>query len=103
MDKVTLAEAIAWLGPLFGAGGLTAIIVAYFGTRKPRDAQHTAQQSGMAGIGAMFADHFAMDRLASEMKRVADAQEKVAAGINRYCDLMDITQALDRLHARDKD
>lgn len=101
MDKVTLAEAFAWLGPLFGAGGLTAVIVAYFGTKKPRT--DVPAPSAMGGIGAILADHFAIERLASEMNRVADAQEKVAAGINRYCDLMDITQALDRLHRRDKE
>lgn len=98
MDKVTLAEAFAWLGPLFGAGGMTAIIVAYFGTKKPRADGPAPGHQPSLGIGAILADHFAIERLASEMNRVADSQEKIAAGINRYCDLMDITQALDRLH-----
>jgi hypothetical protein len=35
MDKSALYDALSALGPWFGAGGLTAIIVAYIGTRKP--------------------------------------------------------------------
>lgn len=89
-------EALNWLVPLVGGGGLSAVLVAYFGSKRPRQETppHTA---AVAGIGALLADHYSVERLTNELRRLADANERLAAGINRYCDLMDITKALDRL------
>lgn len=87
--------------PLVGGGGLSAVLVAYFGSKRPRP--EPAPTSAMAGIGAMLADHYSIDRLTNELRRLADANERLAAGVNRYCDLMDISQALERLHGRKPD
>lgn len=95
MGNVTLAEALGWLGPFIGAGGITAIIVAWLGTRKP-----APKQEAIAGFQALLADAASINSLAHEMRRLADSMEKVERGIARYCDLMDIAQALDRLHHR---
>lgn len=35
MDNSEIKEAASWLGALFGAGGITAIVVAWIGTKKP--------------------------------------------------------------------
>ncbi|MGD9766602.1 MAG: hypothetical protein AB7U62_03080 [Pseudolabrys sp.] len=96
-NAVTLADAIAWLTPLIGAGGVTAIMVAWLGTRKPQRSDPV-----VTGIQALLADHVSVNNLANEMRRVADGLEHVQRGIHRYCDLMDIAQALDRLHHHDK-
>lgn len=99
MDKVTsITDALGWITPLIGAGGLTAIVVAYLGTRKP--AQIPPSES--VGISALLADRFAMERLANELSRINDNLAQIARGMDRYCDLMDITQALDRLHKTEK-
>lgn len=94
-DATTVFGSVEWLTPLIGAGGLTAIVVAWLGTRKPNP-------TSSAGIQTLLADHVSVDRLANEMRRVADGLEDISRGVNRYCDLMDITQALDRLHRHDK-
>lgn len=85
-----------WLLGLLGTGGLTAIIVAWLGARRPKP-EPSVQASASLGVGALLADHYAIERLTNEMRRLADANEQLARGVNRYCDLMDITQALGRL------
>lgn len=97
MADASLVDSINWLLPFVGTGGLTAIAVAYLGSKRPRTP--AAPQNAMAGIGALLADHYSIERLTQEMRRLADANENLARGVNRYCDLMDIRQALGRLHA----
>lgn len=99
MADPVFSEAINWLVPLVGGGGLSAVLVAYFGSKRPRQEAHP-QPAAIAGIGALLADHYSVDRLTNELRRLADANDRLAVGVNRYCDLMDITQALDRLHGR---
>jgi hypothetical protein len=93
-------DGLNWLPYVVGSGGFTAVLVAYFGSKKPAPAASPspmASQIAAAGIGAMLTDHISMDRLTNEMRRLADANENLARGVNRYCDLMDITKALERL------
>lgn len=99
-DHSQFTEGIGWLFPFVGTGGLTAIVIAWLGSKRPQSAPQGAPQAQIhaaAGIGALLADHYAIDRLTNEMRRLADANEQLARGVNRYCDLMDITQALGRL------
>jgi hypothetical protein len=102
MTDPAVSEAINWIIPLVGGGGLSAVLVAYFGSKRPR-AETQPHTAAVAGIGALLADHYSVERLTSELRRLADANERLAGGINRYCDLMDIAQALDRLHGRKPD
>lgn len=102
-DANALSDSISWLFPYVGTGGLTAIVIAWLGSRRPAPSEpKNSQLHAAAGIGALLADHYAIDRLTNEMRRLADANEQLARGVNRYCDLMDITQALGRLH-RERD
>ena len=102
-DHSALTDSIGWLFPWVGTGGLTAIVIAWLGSRRPAATEpKQSQLHAAAGIGALLADQYAIDRLTNEMRRLADANEQLARGVNRYCDLMDITQALGRLH-RDRD
>ena len=85
--------------PLIGGGGITAIVVAWLGTRKPQAALNPPET---IGIKALPGDRFAIDSLSREMKKLNDNLGDVSRGINRDCDLMDITRALDRMHRDDK-
>ncbi len=104
-DVVSFWEAVSSLGPYIGAGGITAIVVAYLGTRKaPQQSNSQRPQDAMsAGIGAMLADHFALERLTAEIAGTRAALEVIGKGIHRYCDLMDITQAFGRLREQDRE
>jgi hypothetical protein len=106
MDKtaqaVSLWDAIAFLGPLIGGGGITAIVVAWFGTKKPKAADEPVAGQSI-GIQALLADHFAMERFTNEVKRMADALEDQSKAINRMCDLLDISRAVQRLRDNDRE
>jgi hypothetical protein len=97
-DSITLYEAVKFLAPLVGGGGLTAIAVAYFGSRRPKLADQVEHRSGSVGIQALLADHMAMQNFTAEIKRLADAMEDLAKATNRRADLLDIARAVDRLH-----
>lgn len=101
MDKtasaITVAEALSWLIPLIGGGGLTAIVVAWLGTRKPHPLE---PQPGPLGIQALLADHYAIDNLTRQLDDMNRNLEGISRGINRYCDLMDIAKAVGRLNAQ---
>lgn len=95
---ITLGEAVSFLGPLVGAGGLTAIVVAYFGSRKPNAERNDAPSTG---ISALLADSSSINRIAEELRRLTDAVEEVGRAGNRACDLMDISRAIERLRPHD--
>lgn len=98
---VTLGEAITFLGPLIGAGGITAMVVAWFGSRKSRaDQGATGTQSGAVGISALLSDSAAVNRMAEELRRLTDAAEHLARSVDRACDAMDLSQAVKRLRER---
>lgn len=92
----SLAEALSQLIPLVGVGGITAMVVAYFGMRRRPDVA-TSPLNQTAGFQALLADHVSMERFTGEIRRLASANERIANGVERHCDLMDITQAMDRL------
>jgi hypothetical protein len=71
---------LGWLIPLIGGGGITAIVVACLGTRKPRAAP---QSTGDYGIKALLGDRFAIDSLSREMKELNDNLGDVSRSINR--------------------
>lgn len=96
-NAVTLYEAIKFLAPLVGTGGLTAVAVAYFGSRRPKPAEPIETRSGTVGIQALLAAHLAMQNFTAEIKRLADAMEELARATNRRADLLDIANAVDRL------
>lgn len=67
---LTVAEALEWLTPALGVGGLTSIAVAYFGWKKSKTAHQepmTPQNAMMVGVSGAFADRYAMDRLTDAM------------------------------------
>lgn len=97
---ITLGEAITFLGPLIGAGGITAIVVAFFGSRKPSSGEPSATQSASAGIGAILSDSTSINRMAEELRRLTDSIEQASRSIDRACDLMGISQAMNRLRPR---
>lgn len=97
-DAITLIEALKFLGPLVGTGGATAIIVAWFGSRRPREAGREDQvRPAQIGIQALLADHLALERFTTELKRLADAAEDLAKVGGRLADMMDIARAVERL------
>jgi hypothetical protein len=83
---------------LIGGGGITAIVLARLGTRKP----HALNPPETIGIQALLGDRFAIDSLSREMKELNDNLGDVSRSINRYCDLMEITRSLDHMHRDDK-
>ena len=95
-DAITLWEAFKFLGPLVGGGGITAIAVAYFGSRRPHPATKP-EAAASVGISALLADHMAMERFTTEIRRLADAAEDIAKIGSRLADMTDIAAALDRL------
>jgi hypothetical protein len=100
-DPITLLDAVKFLAPLVGTGGLAAIAVAWIGSRKappPADRKHEAS----IGIQALLADHMAMDRLVNELRRLADAGEDMVRAANRLGDMMDISRALERLRGDER-
>lgn len=48
-EAVTLYEAFKFLAPLVGGGGLTAIAVAYFGSRRPKAPDQPEVRQGSVG------------------------------------------------------
>lgn len=97
-DPVAIIESLGWFPYLFGGGGITAIVVAWLGSKRPAPpASPSPNTFAAAGIGALLADHMSIDRLTNEIRRLADANERLSGGVNRYCDLMDIAKALERL------
>lgn len=100
VDPITLWEALKFLGPLVGTGGVTAIVVAYLGSRRPAAPSDTgdgAHKAASLGIQALLADHLMMDRMVNELRRLADVGEDMVRVGNRICDLMDIVGAIERL------
>lgn len=95
-DAITLMEALKFLAPLVGGGGLTALGVAYFGSKRPKPAEPPSPAAGV-GISALLADHMAMERFTAEIRRLADAMEDLAKAGNRLGDMMDIAAAVERL------
>ena len=95
-EAITLWEAFKFLGPLVGGGGITAIAVAYFGSRRPQVQKPDAAAS--VGISALLADHMAMERFTAEIRRLADAAEDLAKVGSRLADMTDIAAALERLN-----
>jgi hypothetical protein len=95
-DAITLYEAFKFLGPLVGGGGLTAIAVAYFGSKRPKPAERP-EPAPSIGIQALLADHMAMERFTGEIRRLADAAEDLAKVGGRLADMMDIAAAVERL------
>jgi len=98
-DKaITLWEAFKFLGPLVGTGGITAIVVAWLGSRRPTEHHdQDVNKASSLGIQALLADHLVMDRFVNELRRVADVGEDLVKLGNRYCDLVDIDRAVERL------
>lgn len=66
--------------PLIGGGGITAIVLARLGTPKP---------------------HAALNQTV-RLKELNDNLGDISRTIKSYCDLMDVTRALHRLHRDDK-
>lgn len=95
MADPTLADALSFLVPLVGTGGVTAIVVAWFGSRKTADAP--PDKPPQIGIQALLADHMAMERFTGELKRLADSAEEIARVGARLADMMDIARAMERL------
>jgi hypothetical protein len=95
-EAITLWEAFKFLGPLVGGGGITAIAVAYFGSRRPQLPQK-ADPAPSVGISALLADHLAMERFTTEIRRLADAAEDISKVGGRLADMMDIAAAVERL------
>ncbi len=100
-QAVTLYEAIRFLGPLIGGGGLTAIAVAWLGSRRGKTEDRKPEHPPTLGIQALLADHLAMERFTTEIRRQAEATEDLTKAINRACDMMDISAALKRLQMHD--
>lgn len=100
-SAITLGEALSFLGPLIGAGGVTAMVVAWFGSRKPSaDTGVPITQPAVAGISALLSDSTSINRMAEELRRLTDAVEHAARAVDRSCDLMDISRAVNRLKSR---
>lgn len=102
MTDPTLADAITFLSPLVGAGGFTAIVVAYLGTRKPKAAEK-ADGPATVGISALLGDSASINRIAEELRRLTDAVEDAARAAHRHVDMMDIARAVERLSHPPKD
>jgi hypothetical protein len=101
MGDPTLGDAISFLSPLVGAGGITAIIVAFFGSRRPKFADKP--DAATVGISALLGDSASINRISEELRRLTDAVEEVGRAGHRYADLMDISRAVERLHRSEKD
>lgn len=95
-DAISLVEALKFLAPLVGGGGITAIAVAYFGSKRPKPAEKPEPAAGV-GIQALLADHLAMERFTTEVRRLADGIEDLVKVANRLGDMMDISAALERI------
>ena len=98
MADPTLADALSFLVPLVGTGGVTAIVVAWFGSRKTADAP--PDKPPQIGIQALLADHMAMERFSGELKRLADAAEDIANLGSRLANMIELARAVDKLRER---
>lgn len=98
LDEVTLREAITWVGGAIGTGGITAILVAWLGTKRPRDEAPTTPV--VTGIGALLADRSSIDALADEMRDVAHQMSRLADGIFRFIERQEQLDAQARAQAR---
>lgn len=120
MDK-TFAAATLWdsatvLISLFGAGGLTSIVIAWFGTRRPTALRDAAAEPAQAsaplfGFQALLADHVSMERFSEVVRRLVDANESLAEvneqqaqatallaqHADRYCTLLELQNAISRM------
>lgn len=96
-EAITLIDAVKFLGPLVGSGGVTAIVIAWIGSRRPKPPPVPDVKPAQLGIQALLADHLAMERLIAEIKRLADAAQDLAKAGNRLGDMMDIARAVERL------
>jgi len=99
-DAITLVEALKFLAPLVGGGGITAIAVAYFGAKRPKPPDKPDPAPGV-GIQALLADHLAMERFTAEVRRLADGVEDLVKVASRIGDMMDISAALKRMADHD--
>ena len=87
-----------------GAGGITAMVVAYFGYKK-RDknvGEHGNKGSSVAQqfsqFGALYVNDYTMDRVASSMIKTGDAMESIARELRTMNDcLRDVKRGVDDL------
>lgn len=100
-DAITIWEAVKFLGPLVGTGGITAMAVAYIGTRRTKPDDSKPDKGPALGIQALLADHMAMERFTNEIGDLKDEVKDLVKAINRACDMMDISAALKRLQKND--
>lgn len=98
MADPTLIDSISFLSPLVGAGGFTAIVVAYLGSKRPKTADRP--EGATIGISALLGDSASINRIAEELRRLTDAVEEVARAGHRHADLMDISRAVERLREK---
>lgn len=96
MAEPTLSDAIGFIGPLVGAGGFTAIVVAWLGTRQPKTPAKPDHPASV-GISALLSDSTSINRISEELRRLTDALEEIGRAGNRYVDMMDIMRAVERL------
>jgi hypothetical protein len=99
-----LQEIGKWLGG--GSLGLILLgIIAYFTKRyefKHKDTETTTTEVGGSMIQSLLADHFASERLMTEIRRGVDAIEAMTNAINRLCDRIDMVSLLDKMRNPDK-
>lgn len=96
-DAITIWEAVKFLGPLVGTGGVTAIAVAYIGTRRSKSDDSKPDKAPALGIQALLADHMAMERFTNEIGDLKDEIKDLNKTISRIGDMMDISAAVKRL------
>jgi hypothetical protein len=84
METITLGEALRWLLPFIGAGGITTILVAYFGYRgklRPAEQQQYVKANQLADIAVNqiaehYADRLVIDRLTQAINRLAESHDR---------------------------
>lgn len=101
-DPANLPDALQLILPLVGGGGVTAIIVAWLGRKNAKESPNQPQVPQQLGIQALLADHMAMTNFTMELKRLSDAMEDAVRLGNRVCDLIDITNAVERLQMKQR-
>lgn len=98
-EAISAWEAIKFLSPLIGYGGIAAMVVAYFGSKRPQIEQ--AKKAEGIGIQALLADHMVMERFVEQLKRLADSGEELVTVLKRFQDTMEIVRTIEQIRSRE--
>lgn len=95
-DASIFSHVSGWIG----AGGISLILVAFlaYATKRLDLRKADKQPEQAVAIQSIFAEHFANERLNTEIAALRGAIEELSHNINRFCDRIDMVQVWNQFN-----